>query len=240
MTEPLYLKDHYLKEFEAVVTEVLEGYHLVLNKSSFFPQGGGQPNDMGKIIKLTDNKEFNVLNVRKESGKTIHDIDKEGLKTGDKIKGIIDWERRYKLMRSHTAAHILSEVIYKDTNTLITGNQLDTDKVRIDFSLQDFNKEKMQEYIESANKIIEQDLPIIIEFTTREEALKIPQISKLAIGLPESIKEVRIVKIGSFDTQADGGTHVNSTKEIGKIEFLKAENKGKNNRRLYFKITKIY
>lgn len=202
----------------------------MLNKTLFYPQSGGQPNDTGIITRISDNSKFNVLNVYKDSGKIFHEVDKEGLKKGDKIKGEIAWQRRYKLMRAHTAAHIISEVIHKETKALITGNQISEDKVRIDFSLDNFNKEQLQKYI------INKDLPITTEFLSREQALKISQISKLAMGLPEGINEVRLVKISDFDVQADGGTHVRSTKEIGKLVFLKAENKGKNNRRVYFTV----
>ena len=233
MTELLYMKDHYLKEFDAEVKEV-NGKFIVLDKTAFYPQGGGQICDNGKLIK--DGGEYSVVFVKKMSSVVSHEVDKEGLKVGDKIKGVLDWDRRYKLMRAHTAAHIISQVIHKETGALITGNQLDLEKVRIDFSLETFDKEKLQGYVSEANNIIQQDLPLSIEFKTRDEALKIPQLSKLAAGLPDFIEEVRIVKIGDFDLQADGGTHVNSTKEVGKLEFIKAENKGKNNRRVYFQI----
>lgn len=233
MTEPLYLRDHYLKEFEANVIKV-DNKSIILDKTAFYPQGGGQPSDFG-IIKR-GNEEFKVVFVKKTSEGISHELNKEGLKKGERVLGIIDWQRRYSLMKAHTAAHIISEVIHKETQAFITGNQLDENKVRIDFSLEDFNKEKMQDYVNKANEIIKQNLPIGIDFKTREEAFKIPQISKLAMGLPESIKEVRLVSIGNFDLQADAGTHVRSTKEIGKLEFIKAENKGKNNRRLYIQV----
>ena len=234
MTELLYLKNHYLKEFKAIVTEVLEENEIILDQTNFYYTSGGQPSDLGKIIK--DNKEFQVLNVRKEQGKIIHEVNLNGLQRGDKIRGIIDWKRRYQLMKSHTAAHIISEVIHKETGALITGNQIDIGKTRIDFALDEFSKEKMQKYIDQANEIINKDLPISIEFITKGQAEKMPQISKLAMGLPSFINEIRIVRIGGFDMQADGGTHVHSTKEIGKIELVKTENKGKNNRRMYFKV----
>ncbi len=139
-------------------------------------------------------------------------------------------------MRSHTATHILAEAIFKETGALITGNQIDVDKCRIDFDLENNDQELIKNAIEKANKIIKENLEIKIEFKPREEAMKIPQLSKLAIGLPESIKEVRIVSIGNYDIQADGGTHVHNTKKIGKIEFIKTDNRGKNNRRIYFRI----
>lgn len=236
MTELLYLNNHYAKNFDAAIAEIIDPKKVILNKTLFYFQSGGQPNDTGTITRLSDNSKFNVLNVYKDSEKIIHEVDKEGLKKEDKIKGEVNWQRRYKLMKAHTAAHIISEVIHKETKALITGNQISEDKVRIDFSLENFNKEQLENYVKEANKIINQDLPITTEFLSREQALKIPQISKLAMGLPKNINEVRLVKIGDFDIQADGGTHINSTREIGKLTFLKAENKGKNNRRVYFKV----
>lgn len=233
MTEALYLKNHYQKEFDAEVIKT-EGNFVVLDKTIFYPNSGGQLHDTGKLIH--DNKTYNVVFVKKLSQDISHEVDKTGLKIGDKVRGVIDWDRRYRLMKSHTSAHIVSEIIHKNTGALITGNQLDLDKIRIDFSLENFDRKKFKDYIEQANRIIQQNLPITISFATREEAFKIPQVSKLSKGLPDFIENLRLVKIGDFDIQADGGTHVDSTKEIGKLEFINAENKGKNNRRLYYKI----
>ncbi|MEE9323571.1 MAG: alanyl-tRNA editing protein AlaXM [Candidatus Aenigmarchaeota archaeon] len=234
----LYMDDSYLKEFEARVESVTEGgedkLFVVLDKTAFYPNSGGQPHDTGKFIK--DGAEYPVVYVGKFSGKISHEVSKEGLKEGDVIKGVIDWERRYTFMRMHTAAHLISEVFHKDSGALITGNQLNLDKSRIDFSIENFDREKMSEYFAKANEIAGKDLKVKMYFLPRGEAMKIENITKLANALPPNIKELRIVEIGDFDIQADGGTHVKSTKEIGKIEFLKAENKGKNNRRVYFKI----
>ena len=229
----LYLKDSYKKEFKAKVIES-NGNKIVLNETYFYPIGGGQPSDKGTIT--YNNKEFKVINVKKENGKTIHELDKEGIKVNDKVKCIIDWKRRYNLMRMHTAAHIISAIIHKETNAMITGNQLDEERSRIDFALEDFKKESFDEYIKQANSEIKKDHKITIEFISKEEAEKRENLSKLAKGLPPNLKEIRIVKIGDIDEQADGGTHVNSTKEIGKIKLLSIKNKGKSNRRMYFSL----
>lgn len=238
MTEALYMEDSYLREFEAKVVSVTKGgdnkFFVVLDRTAFYPNSGGQPHDTGKMVK--DGAEYPVVYVGKFSGEISHEVSKEGLKEGDTVKGIIDWERRYALMRMHTAAHIISEVFHKNSGALITGNQLGLDKSRIDFSLENFDREKISEYFQEANEIISKDLKIKTYFLPREEAMKIENITKLANVLPPKVKELRIVEIEGFDVQADGGTHVKSTKEIGKIEFLKAENKGKNNRRVYFRV----
>lgn len=231
MTELLYLQDCYLKEFDANVVSIDE-FNVELDKTAFYPSGGGQPSDFGKLI--FKDKEFLVTNVLKKNGKVFHQVNKLGLKLGDEVHGIIDWERRYKLMRMHTASHVISEVINRETGALITGNQLDVDKSRIDYNLEKFDREKIEECVKKANEIIQQALPVKIYFLKREEAMKIPKITKLAKGLPKYLEDVRIVEIEGFDIQADGGTHVKNLKEIGRIEIVKMENKGKNNRRLYY------
>jgi misacylated tRNA(Ala) deacylase len=233
MTELIYMTDCYAKEFDATVTKV-EGKFVVLDKTVFYPQGGGQPTDTGKLSK--DGEEYKVVFAKKKGPDVSHEVDKEGLKEGDKVHGVLDWDRRHVLMRMHTAAHILCEVFHKETGALITGNQLNIEKSRIDFSLENFDREKISEYGAKANEIINKDLPIKIYTRPREEAMKIPSITKLANVLPPAVKELRIVEIEGFDIQADGGTHVKSTKEVGEIEVIGAENKGKNNRRVYYKL----
>lgn len=234
MTELLYMTNCYLKEFEATVEKV-DGKFIVLDKTAFYPQGGGQPADTGKLIK--DNEKFNVVFAKKLGSDVSHEMDKEGLQIGDKVKGILDWDKRYVLMRNHTAAHILCEVIHKETGALITGNQLNIDKSRIDFNLENFDREALASYAEKANEVINKDLPIAIYTMSREEAFKLPTITKLANVLPPAVKELRIVEIKGFDVQADGGTHVKSTKEVGELTIINAENKGKNNRRVYYKLS---
>ena len=141
-------------------------------------------------------------------------------------------------MRYHTACHLISNVLYKHTNAKITGNQIELDKTRIDFSMKDYSPKKLNQFVEEANKIIENDLPVRIDYMSREKVLRNPELARLAKGLPKAIKNLRIIKIGNIDEQVDGGTHVNHLKEIGKIEIIKTANKGKNNRRMYFIIKK--
>ncbi|RMF05614.1 alanyl-tRNA editing protein [Candidatus Woesearchaeota archaeon] len=235
MEDALYMKDSYLKEFEAEVVSVSQDKYVVLDRTAFYPNGGGQPYDTGRLIR-DDGEEFKVVYVGKFDGRISHEVDRPGLKEGDKVKGVIDWERRYELMRYHTAAHILSGVFHKECGAKITGNQLDIGKGRIDFNLEEFDRERIMEYFEKANRIVEEDRPVLVSFMSRDDALKDPDLFKLAGVLPPAVKELRIVEIKDFDRQADGGTHVRSTKEVGKIVFVKAENKGKKNRRVYFKL----
>ncbi len=232
MDEALYLDDSYKKEFTTVVSSVKDGKFVVLKETAFYPNGGGQPNDTGMIIK--DDKEYPVVFVGKFSGEISHEVECEGLSEGDEVSCTVDWKRRHKLMRMHTAAHILSAVFHKQADAKITGNQLGLDKSRIDFSLETFDREKIGNYFALANEWVSKNYPVAVSYMPRIEAEKDTSLFKLAKALPESITTLRIVSIGDIDSQADGGTHVKSTEEVGKITFLKAENKGKSNRRVYF------
>jgi len=232
MEQALYMDDSYLKEFEATVASVKDNKYIVLDKTTFYPRGGGQPHDTGVLVK--DNEEFPVVYVGKFSGVISHEVSKPGLKQNDKVIGKINWERRYKLMRMHTAAHLLSGIFHVKLGALITGNQKDVEKTRMDFNLENFDRAKVEEMVSLANEIIKKDLPVKVYYKNREEAMKIPGVIKLANTLPPDIENLRIVEIEGADIQADGGTHVKSLKEIGTIDILKIDNKGKSNRRLYF------
>jgi misacylated tRNA(Ala) deacylase len=230
---PLYMNDCYLKEFDATVVSV-NGKYVVLDNTAFYPNSGGQPNDIG-VLRCNDN-DYKVVYVAKIDGAISHEVDHEGLKPGDKVHGIIDWERRYIHMRYHTASHIMSGLINKLTGAEITGNQIAADKTRFDFNLKIFDKDMVKQWEEMANKIISEEHDVIIKTLPREEAFRIPSLVKLAKGFPEDIQNIRIVNIEGFDQQACGGTHVRNTREIGRVEFTKMENKGKDNRRIYFVI----
>lgn len=231
MTELLYMKDSYMRDFEASVIDA-NGKVVVLDRTAFYPKGGGVPDDRGKIV--CNDINYHITAVTKLGDAILHEVNDAGLKKGDKIHGWLDWNRRYKLMKMHTTAHILSAVVNQEAGALITGNQIDLEKSRIDFDLENFDRNKLAEYCAKANHEISRHQQITIEFLPREEAMKIPNIVKLAGALPPAVKELRIVKIGDVDIQADGGPHVANTKEIGTVEIVAAENKGKNNRRVYF------
>ena len=232
MTDALYMSDSYLKKWDAKVVGVKDGKYITLNQTAFYPKGGGQPWDEGYIIR--DGEKFKVVYVGKFSGEISHEVDKPGLQEGDTVSCELDWERRYTYMRYHTACHLVSNLLYGRANAKITGNQIELDKARMDFSMEDYSPEKLRTYIEESNGIIKQDLPITIETMSRSAVLEEPELARLAVGLPKNLQEFRIVKIGEIDKQVDGGTHVNSLSEIGEIEMTKTVNKGKNNRRLYF------
>jgi len=236
MGKAAYMDDSWAKECASKVLSVSDGRHIVLDQTIFYPDSGGVQCDAGKLVRKGDGKEFKVTYVKKISGEISHEVESEGLFSGDDVTCILDWDRRYLLMRYHTAAHVLSGYFAKDAGALITGNQLTVEKGRIHFSLDNFDRDMLESMIKKSNELIEKDLPVEVYYLPREVALKDPNMVKLAGAMPPSVKDLRIVDIKGFDYQADGGCHVRSLKEIGEIVFLKAENKGKSNRRMYFKL----
>ncbi len=235
MTEALYMDDSYLKKWSAKITSVKDDKYVVLDKTAFYPKGGGQPWDEGTIEVNGD--KYNVVYVGKFSGQISHEVDKPGLKEGDEVECELNWDRRYTYMRYHTAAHMLSNILLNRADAKITGNQIEVEKTRMDFSMENYSPEKLKAFIEETNKVVNQNLEVTLEYLTRAEVMEKPELARLAVGLP-NLKEYRIVKIGDFDQQVDGGTHVKQTSEIGQIEITKTVNKGKNNRRVYFILKK--
>ena len=231
--EALYLKDCYLKESQATVERVNDDKFVELDKTQFYPNSGGQPYDTGLLIK--DDQEFPVVYTGRFSGVISHEVAMPGLVKGDRVKAVIDWERRYMFMKYHTACHILSAIIHSETGAQISGNQLGEEKTRVDFSLENFNREQIRSYEAKVNGIIDKGLPVTIEIMPRDVAFQIPSVVKLKDAFPPDIEEIRVITIPGIDRQACGGTHVANTGEIPHIEIFTAENKGKNNRRVYFR-----
>jgi Ser-tRNA(Ala) deacylase AlaX len=232
MAHPIWQTDCYLRTCESTVVSVESGKFIELGQSVFSPRGGGLPSDTGKLTR--NGEEFAVLGVTKKDGKALHEISREGLAVGDKVICDIDWQRRHRLMRMHTAGHILSAIMFKKGGILITGNSIDVEKSRFDFSMENFDRAAFQALIDDANLQIARNLDVSISFLPREEALRVEGMVKLAGALPPDVLELRIVAIGDVDRQADGGVHVKNTSEVGRIVLLSAENKGKSNRRVYF------
>jgi misacylated tRNA(Ala) deacylase len=230
MTKRLFWDDMYMREFDAEVTSA-DGNRLVLDQTAFNPRGGGLVSDTGTL------GNSRVSEVVKEAEEIFHVLETPaGLKKGDMVHGVLDWDRRFRVMRMHTSAHILSSVVNGETGALITGNQISPDESRVDFNLDDFDRGKMSYYIDKVNEAVGRELDVKTYFMKREEALAKPGFVKLAGAMPPSVEVLRIVQIGDVDTQADGGVHVGNTREIGKVVGLKTENKGKSNRRLYFTV----
>jgi misacylated tRNA(Ala) deacylase len=234
-TKLLYLYDSYLREFEARVERV-SGNQVVLDQSAFHPITGGVGCDYGWLVK--DDVKLRVVRVEIDRAtKTVsHVIEAEpsGLSQGNVVKGAIDWDRRYCLMRLHTAAHLIAAVMYRDYNALITGGQVDVDQAKLDFNLARTDREVFEDAVKKANEEVSKHVELKVYFLSREEALKVPGVVKLAERMPPEEQELRIVKIPGIDLQADGGPHVKNADEIGEIQLLKIENKGKNQRRIYF------
>lgn len=241
MTEALYFLDCYLREFEATVEKVTDDKYVVLDRTAFYPESGGQPNDTGKLVRDGDGAEFEVVYVGKFNGDISHEIAQAGenaasnLKAGDRVKGVIDWDRRYRHMRMHTATHVIANVIEKEVGAQITGNQLGLDQSRVDFSLEAFDRDKFAEYEKIANEVITQNHPVNFDLVSRKEAEeKLSRLTTLAKGFSEEIKEVRLVEIEGVTIEACGGSHLKNTGEIKGIKIEKLQNKGKSNRRMYF------
>jgi Ser-tRNA(Ala) deacylase AlaX len=234
MTKALFLIDSYLRESKATVISVKNEKYVTLDQTIFYPKGGGQPPDTGKIIKGND--VYKVVCVSKSSGEIFHEVDHAGLNVGDAVCCVLDWDRRYKLMRSHTAAHVFAALLNKGTGALTTGNQLGDNHVRFDFSLEKFDRDLLEDYLAKANQLFRTNVHVKWYELPKEEAMKIPGVVKMAKAFPPDLPKLRIVEIVGIDRQADGGTHVKNLREIGKIELVKTENKGKNNRRIYFKL----
>jgi len=235
-TRQLFLYNSYLREFEARVLQVV-GNRVVLDQTVFHPLTGGVACDTGFLSK--ENARFRVarVEINRETMEISHVLEREAdLKQGDIVKGVIDWERRYRLMRLHTAAHMIAAIMYTDYNALITGGQVDTDHARLDFNLPRTDREIFEATVEKATKEAGKGIELKIYFLARDEALKMPGVVKLAEKMPPEEKELRIVEIPGIDLQADGGPHVKNTSDIGEIRLLKIENKGKNQRRLYFDV----
>ncbi|HLF05903.1 MAG TPA: alanyl-tRNA editing protein [Thermoplasmata archaeon] len=226
----------YLREWEAQVLRV-EGTAVWLDNSLFYPTGGGQPTDTGSLTRKEDGAGYVVLEGKKDLAGVVHVCDKVGLRAGDKVSCALDWERRYRLMRSHTAAHLIGAIINRETGALVTGKQLEPEKSRLDFSLENFDKSLLSRYADLANEAIARDAPLSFSWMARAEALALPGMVKLANKMPPEADELRIVEIEGIDRQACGGTHVRRLSEIGRVVFLKAENKGAENRRLYYAVS---
>lgn len=235
-TKPLYLYDSYLKEFEAKILQKT-GNQIILDQTAFHPLTGGVAYDIGYLTKGDLKCKVVKVEINKETKEIIHILEKEvDLNQGDLVKGILDWERRHRLMRLHTAAHLIAAIMYTDYNALITGGQVDSEHAKLDFNLPRTDREIFEAAVEKATKEASKGVQLRIYFLARDEALKMPGVVKLAEKMPPQEKELRIVEIPGADLQADGGPHVKNTDEIGEIHLLKIENKGKNQRRVYFDV----
>ncbi|MGD8758981.1 MAG: alanyl-tRNA editing protein [Anaerolineales bacterium] len=230
MTELLYLEDAYLKKFEAQVTGVV-GQGVILDQTAFFPGGGGQPRDTGTLLR--GSQSLAVAKVQKAEGEIRHEVVGEPPEIGERVKGLLDWERRYRVMRTHTAMHILCGVIWRDYGASVTGGNMEPLRGRMDFEFESMRKELVHEIEEKINQEVQAGRAIRTAILEREEAFKLPDLIRTKINLlPEGIREVRVVEIEGLDLQADGGTHVANTREVGPLRILDYKSKGAINKRL--------
>jgi len=238
MTELLYQTDSYLKTFEANVTAVNPDQQgVALSQTAFYPGGGGQPNDTGTLA--FDGQTVAVIKMRRVDGDYLHILEPTAPlpQVGTKVQGSIDWDRRYQLMRTHTAMHILCGVIFRDYGAQVTGGNMDPLKGRMDFEFETMRQELVAEIEASINQEVANARPLAVRILPREEAFQIPDLIRTKINLlPEAIQEVRVVEIENLDLQADGGTHVANTSEVGTIRVADYKSKGKINKRIYVEL----
>ena len=230
MTKKLYWEQPYSQDFTGKIVGS-DNSRVELDQTLFYPKGGGVSCDTGVLGGMK------VVETSKEGDMILHTLESPArFAVGQAVTGRIDWDRRHRLMRMHTAGHLLSALFYSGAKCLITGNQIDVDRSRMDFSLEVFDRSQIEGFVKEANKLITNDAPVKSYFLDRSEALKIPDMVKLAEAAPPVEAQLRIVEIAGIDRQADGGLHVAHLNEIGRIELLKLENKGKTNRRLYYDV----
>ena len=230
MTDILCYADSYLREFEAIVIAVTPK-GVVLDRTAFYPGGGGQPSDTGTLVSGDDARR--VAKISRSDGPTVHELDGEPPPVGATVLGEIDWDRRYRLMRTHTALHILCGVVWRDYEAKVTGGNMTPLAARMDFELEQMSADFASEVDALINAEVAAAHPIEIRTLAREEAFQIPDLIRTKINLlPPAIQEVRIVDIVGLDLQADGGTHVANTTEVGRIRVVGHESKGRINKRL--------
>jgi misacylated tRNA(Ala) deacylase len=226
----LYATDAYQRTFDATVTNVAEDA-VELDRTVFYPTGGGQPHDLGTLT--WDGGSASVVEVRKQGGTVVHRLEGGTPPVGATVHGEVDWARRYALMRHHTALHSMSGVIYQLYGATVTGGQMYPDRARMDFQLPDLTAERLLAIEQRTNELLAEGHPVSIRLLPRAEAFEIPDLIRTRVNLiPEGVEQIRVVNIEGVDQQADGGTHVNNTREVGRVKIVGSENKGKGNKRI--------
>ena len=230
MTEPLYQHDAYLASFDAEV-EGREPDGVVLDRSAFFPGGGGQPADVGVLEH--DGAELPVLGVERRDGQAVLRLDGAPPPVGAKVRGRLDWERRFALMRTHTALHVLAGVIGRDHGALVTGGNMEPLKARMDFELAAISADFAEAVQAALHEEVAADRPVHVSFLSPREFAARPELIRTKTNLlPPGLEIVRVIDIEGLDRQADGGTHVARTGEVGAVHVVGHQSKGKGNKRL--------
>ena len=232
MTKKLYLSDAELRSFEAIVTDV-DNSRIELDQTAFYATSGGQPHDTGHL--LWENGAASIINVRTVNQRTWHTLAGPIPTKGTVISGEVNEERRRQMMRTHTAMHILCGVMWKKWKRVVTGGNMDALSGRMDFEMDEMSTDFGTEIEYLCNEEIAANRPIEVSFLPREDAVLDRDLIRTKVNLvPESVKEIRIVDIVGLDKQADGGTHVSSTSQVGRMEVVKTESKGKGFKRIRF------
>ncbi|HYK93048.1 MAG TPA: alanyl-tRNA editing protein [Thermoplasmata archaeon] len=235
MTDALYLADSYLEKCSAAVVATGER-SVVLDRTVFYPAGGGQPSDTG-WLSAPDGRRWEVVSVAKSDGGIVHGVGSSDLPpVGTAVEAKIRWEARYQHMRYHTALHLLSGVVFHRFGSGITGGQIYVDRARMDFSLPEFNRELAADLLGEMNRRSAEGIPVSARTVTRSALDADPSLVRVARELLPDVDPVRLIEIGTFDVQADGGTHVRSTREVGTARVERIENKGARNKRLYISL----
>ena len=233
-TEDLYSTDAYLRTFEARVLQVDDaGTAVALDRTAFYPGGGGQPHDLGGLA--WDGGAGGVLDVRRDGPLIWHRLDgAEGApEPGEEVQGVVDWDRRHLLMRTHTALHVLCGVIWTDFGVAVTGGNMSPGEGRLDFELDAMSVDLGRRVEERINEELRRAREIVVAFVGRDEADRDPALIRTKADLiPRSIDPLRVIDIVGLDKQADGGTHVATTAEVGSVRVVKTESKGKANKRI--------
>ena len=236
MTELLYQTDSYVREFGATVVAVdAEAGRVALDRTAFYPGGGGQPADTGALS--FDGRTVAVTQVKKEGELVWHRLDGDLPAEGQAVTGSLDWEHRHALMRTHTAMHVLCGVVWRDYGASVTGGNMDPLQGRMDFEFATLRAELVGEIEAKCNAEVAAGHDVRVKIVPREEAFQIPDLIRTKINLlPPGILEVRTVEIVGLDLQADGGTHVANTREVGRIKVADYKSKGAINKRIYIEI----
>lgn len=230
-TDLAYLTDAYSREFAAVVVAVTDDA-VALDRTLFYPTGGGQPHDIGTVGQAT------VFDVRKDGNVVWHRLSGPIPIVGAQVRGVLDWERRHQLMRTHTALHVLCGVIWNRWGVPVTGGNMEPLKARMDFAFDPLPEGFGPDIEALVNAELALDRPINVTFLPYAAAQADPELIRTKVNMiPASVTEIRIVDIVGLDKQADGGTHVRSTAEVGRIRVGKTESKGKGNKRLRVEVT---
>jgi len=233
-SESLFLRDAYVRELEATVTGA-EGARVGLDRTVFYPTGGGQPHDEG-ILRFAGG-DARVTDVRKEGDEIWHTVDGVPPGVGDGVHGELDWDRRHALMRTHTALHVLGGVIWNEWGKPVTGGDMKPLQARMDFEFDPLPENFAAEVEAMVNDELAAARPIEVSFLPRGEAVLDEDLIRTKVNLiPESVQEIRVVDIVGLDKQADGGTHVRTTDEVGRVRVVKTESKGKGNKRVRIEV----